>query len=271
MKQTRRHSPLNTQNSVFGSRVTAMLLGAAIAALPGTVLAASAAPTDSTAAATMATATTTVSVAITAPAVTEVTLPVVGSAASVDSVKAEYNSEQWQKILDGEIVLKAVIQAKKEGQKAREGDILLSAIVDHPPVELWKIMTDYAKYGEFLPKVEEMKVLGRTGTTSVVYHQLGIMWVDIAYTLLMTEDRAHGRISWVLDERAKNDILATTGYYEMIPFGDGSKTLMSYRTWVKTGMAVPAFIENFLTKRAAPKILRNIRERADELFGVKKQ
>ena len=192
----------------------------------------------------------------------------VGSTNSIAEVRRRLAPAEWQTVVAGKVVTKAVVEAAGNGKEARKGEVLVTAIVNHPPEKLWELMTDYAKYGEFLPKIEEMKVLGRQGNVATVYHQLGIMWVDVAYTLFMNENRALGRISWTLDPSAKNDVNDTTGFYEMVPYEHGRKTVMSYQTWVDTGMAVPAFVENFLTKKTAPQILANIRARADQVFGA---
>lgn len=205
---------------------------------------------------------------ITAPA----NLPVaVGSQNSIAAVKSRLTEEEWADVLKGEVVTKAVVPPEVKGkEEERTGNVLVTAIINHPPQKLWELMLQFEKYGEFLPKVEKMEVRGRNGNTTLVYHQLGIMWVDIGYTLAMTADKGMGRISWVLDKTFENDIKDTTGFYEFVPYDGGKKTMVSYQTWADTGRSVPKFVEDFLTKKTSPKILRNIRSRADEVYGEQK-
>lgn len=160
----------------------------------------------------------------------------------------------------GEVVVKGELHKTTEGQNAGRGVAYARAARD---VEAcWPILVDYGSHPEFMPRLERVTYLERTPERARATHEVRILWSTYRYTVALEFDAPRKTVAWSLDRSVKNDIKDTTGRWELLPLAGGA-TLIKYTVAVDTGMFVPRFLEEFLTRRDLPAILDNFRRRVE--------
>ncbi len=180
----------------------------------------------------------------------------------------ELSPQDWAKLKKGEIIIKQYIYTTKDGKQAGMAKGII--LVNLPPDAIWNVITDYEHYNEFMPTVKKTKILKRLPNDGVrLYHKIKIVFVTLEYVcdIIPVKYPDGSRIlQWKLAKGPgiKNDIKDTTGFWEVIPIDNGKKTLLTYTAFVDTGWAVPGWVQNYLTKKQLPKILRNTVEEAEK-------
>ena len=135
--------------------------------------------------------------------------------------------------------------------------------IDVPPDVFFDIITDYDKYGEFLPEVKKVKLDGGQGSIKEVTYTVDIKAKVINYTLKHTANRP-SKMTWTMIKG------------EMMKGNDGSWTLKTsanggteatYTIDLKLSSLVPGFIEKALAEQSLPSLLANFKARAEKLHG----
>ncbi len=189
---------------------------------------------------------------------TSVTSPAcIGCKADVATIEGRLTPADRDALKAGKIVT-----LKEEDSRSDEkltGRVFAYGIIPAAPAQVWGVLTDFSAWPTFLPKVREVRVDKVEGDNLWLYHKLKIM-ISLEYTVIYTFEPEIGRARWVLDKERKHSIGDTTGFWEMIPVNGGRWTLATYHATVDTGMPVPGFVENFLTKESLPQIIEGLRD-----------
>ncbi len=182
--------------------------------------------------------------------------------------KKELSKEDWQKLEKGEVIIKDFIYTNKEGKQVGMAKGIILANL--PPDAIWKVITDYEHYNEFLPSVKSTKILKRFPDGRVrLLHIIKIVFVKLRYVCDLTPVKypdGSRVLQWKLvkEPGIKNDIRDTVGFWEVIPVDNGKKTILTYTAFVDTGWAVPGWVQRFLTKTQLPKVLKGTIEEAEK-------
>ena len=144
-----------------------------------------------------------------------------------------------------------------------------SIVINVPPEHLFKTITDYESYPDFIPETLGVEVLKRskkkdgTRVSEVKFDIKVIKQID--YTLRLTEE-PNERVSWELVE---GKIFKTNnGGWELKPAGKG-KTEATYTVDITIGLLVPQAITNMLVGSSLPKMLEQMKERAEGTYKKK--
>jgi coenzyme Q-binding protein COQ10 len=140
-----------------------------------------------------------------------------------------------------------------------------SIVINVPPDKLFDVITDYAKYPEFLPEVKKVTVDSGQGLVKDVTYTVDIKAKTINYTLRHGGERPK-KVTWTM----------TKG--EMMKGNDGSWSLKevpggteaTYSIDLKLSSLVPGFIEKALAEQSLPSLLANFKARAEKLHGASK-
>ena len=158
----------------------------------------------------------------------------------------------------GEVLLRNQVDKDAKGRGRGRAIVLIR----RPPAAVWTVLTDYEKHTEFMPGVVRSKVYSRADRTVGVAYTLKVLLKSIRYHCLCTAAPDQRAIRWTLDKSRKNDIAGTTGCWEIRPHGDGG-SIAIYSLAVDTGMSVPRFVQNFLTRRDLPNVARALKKRVE--------
>lgn len=145
-----------------------------------------------------------------------------------------------------------------------------SITVDVPPEHFFETVTDYEAYPEFIPETIETEILsekkkGKGRVADVRFSIKVIKKVD--YALRLTEEPS-SKVSWTLVDDMPGPFKSNTGGWEIESAGKG-KTKATYTVDVTIGFLVPQTITNMLVGSSLPKMLEQMKERAESTYEAK--
>lgn len=150
-----------------------------------------------------------------------------------------------------------------------------SIVVNVPPEHMFETITDYESYPDFIPETLGVEIMkkGKAGkdgsrTVDVKFDIKVIKQID--YTLRLTEE-PHERVTWELVEG--KIFKSNNGSWELKAAGKG-KTEATYTVDITIGLLVPQTITNMLVGSSLPKMLEQMKERAEATYkagGAKKK
>lgn len=126
------------------------------------------------------------------------------------------------------------------------------------PSAVFAVLTDYERFGEFMPLVERVDVLERGPRHAVLRFRMKYLrWFDVEQT-----DRR------TLHPHTKIDYVGIAGPLKTV-YGDWrfaaarGGTRVTYRAWVDPGVPVPGAIVGALVKRGLPGLLDGVKRRVE--------
>jgi coenzyme Q-binding protein COQ10 len=133
------------------------------------------------------------------------------------------------------------------------------------PVEtVWKVITDYERYPEFLADAKRVVIRKRTGNVVELENEISIVGTSVKYTLKMVEDGPK-QVTWSFVSGAF--MKSNDGSWKLEAI-DGGKTRAHYAIDVGVGMLVPKTIVNALVESGLPKMLESFKLRAEGMPKV---
>jgi coenzyme Q-binding protein COQ10 len=129
--------------------------------------------------------------------------------------------------------------------------------------QFFKIISDYAKYPEFLQEVKKCSVAKTEGNRKLVEYQVSVI-KSFKYSLWMTESPPNA-INW---EFAGGDIFKTSiGSWKLED--EAGKTRATYTVEATFTMFVPSPIANALVSVNLPGMMSAYHKRVAQLYGKK--
>lgn len=122
---------------------------------------------------------------------------------------------------------------------------------------VWKVITDYEKYPEFVAGVHSVKVEKRDGNKARVRYGIELLGKEINYVLDHVEEAPH-RMHWTMVE--SNIMKSNEGEWELVE--QGSTTNATYRLVLDLKIYVPGMVLNGLIKKSLPSMLESFDKRA---------
>ncbi|MBZ4333344.1 SRPBCC family protein [Corallococcus interemptor] len=130
--------------------------------------------------------------------------------------------------------------------------------INAPVEKVFDVITNYDRYGEFLPEVKKISTSQRQGNTVQVHYEVDVV-KRIRYTIRVTEERPK-RMSWTFVE---GEVMKDNkGSWTLEPEGEG-KTRATYNVEMALGALIPKAIINTLTETQLPKMLEAFKRRAE--------
>lgn len=144
-----------------------------------------------------------------------------------------------------------------------------SIVINTPAEHLFETITDYESYPEFIPETLGVEVMKRSkkkdgSRVSEVKFDIKVI-KQVDYTLRLTEE-PNTKVSWELVE---GRIFKTNnGSWELKSAGKG-KTEATYSVDITIGLLVPQAITNMLVGSSLPKMLEQMKDRAESTYKKK--
>ncbi len=191
------------------------------------------------------------------------TLPPVGAApciacrAPVAEPETLYSVEDWVSLQDGAVLRQAVVLENEPNDSS--GGTRAESLIRRPPADVWSVLTDFERWPEFMPLIDETRIGRRAGAKLWVEQRYSIMLMAFAHTTIYDLEPRDGRLTWSLDEAAPHDIAASRGAWALLPVAAGRETLVRYDARMSAGRAVPEFVERMLRNRSLEQMLDGLR------------
>lgn len=129
------------------------------------------------------------------------------------------------------------------------------------PEQLYKIITDYPRYPEFLSEVKKCAVAKTEGNRKLIEYEVSVI-KTFKYSLWMTE--TPGLVSW---EFASGDIFKSMkGFWKLEE--EVGKCRATYSVEATFGVFVPGPIANALVSVNLPNMISSYHKRIKQIYGV---
>ncbi|MCX5859790.1 MAG: SRPBCC family protein [Proteobacteria bacterium] len=141
-------------------------------------------------------------------------------------VRLKVDPDTVEKLLkEGEILI-----IKENEQGGRFKFVTAGILINATPDEVWKTITDYQHYPEFIPDCDKVATAPGDAenvilTSFTVAFKFSIIKYRIRYTLRQVHQKEKLRIDWTLKE---GDLAEDVGAWELIPLEGGKKTAAFY-------------------------------------------
>jgi coenzyme Q-binding protein COQ10 len=134
-------------------------------------------------------------------------------------------------------------------------------IIKGAPGAVYKIITDYEHYPEFMPNITKTKVLEKSALNTKCKFNLKVALINIEYSLTLksSDNKLPYSVSWNFIE---GDIKNTTGSWAI--YKEGPDTLVLYSVHTEPGRLVPDWIANKLGTESIPDMITAIRKRVEK-------
>lgn len=130
--------------------------------------------------------------------------------------------------------------------------------VNAAPARVFDVVTDYARYPDFLPELHGVQVLSHNDGVSLVQFEVRLI-VAVRYTLRLVEDRPYD-VRWTLSEAKM--LLSNTGGWHFSPQASGG-TKVTYELDVTLAGQIPKSVSTRLLGVTLPHMLQRFKERAE--------
>ena len=174
---------------------------------------------------------------------------------------AEYTAPEWEILKTGEVVATEVFTPKPDGSPAT--DVLVKIWIKAPREEVWKVIRDYNRFGEFMPRVKSCRIIRQEGESFWIVYDMEVLGIRVIYSLVTVGKDKFRRIEFNLDPTKPNDIKEARGYYVLDDAPDGQGTVLSYSAKVTTGIPVPEYMARKISKPNLVQVVKNVRRRVE--------
>jgi ribosome-associated toxin RatA of RatAB toxin-antitoxin module len=101
-------------------------------------------------------------------------------------------------------------------------------VIDAPLRVVWSALLDTQYYPRMMPQVAEARLVEEADDHRTVFIRQGAGLLERAYYLTVRVSEGQRDISFRVDERRPHDLRAAWGFYQLRPYAEGNKTLLSY-------------------------------------------
>lgn len=115
---------------------------------------------------------------------------------------------------------------------------------------------------EYRPELTSAELIEEGTSERIDEHHLTILFTDVAYRLRYRRDPASDRLEWSLDPSFDNDLSRLEGFWEFFELPDG-RTLGRFGSLVDVGPALPAFLQQKISRQTVVRTVENCRRWVD--------
>ncbi|MEK7795470.1 MAG: hypothetical protein AAB353_13115 [Candidatus Hydrogenedentota bacterium] len=179
--------------------------------------------------------------------------PKLGEPPDIDKV---LTADQWKQLEDGEIILQKI-----ESDDKRKGGGLAVGIINAPASKLFAALSDFEEHVSYFPRMVSLDLYTPEQEGLIGIHPTIKVPIvgEVQYNVLFKLDEKAGTLLFGLDHSKTNDIADTLGAWVVRGLGN-ERSLFVYSVYVDTGRNVPKVLEDFLTNRDLPNVIKAVRD-----------
>lgn len=136
-------------------------------------------------------------------------------------------------------------------------------VVEAPFPKVWRAVTSYDQYHQFLPLVVDSGIRRRAGDTTWQYVRMQPPWPLHHHWMvnINVERRARGNVSWTM---ADGNLRFERGYWQMSALSP-ERTRLQYHLTVDPWLdIVPSWLIEFATRSVLPDVIKGVRQRVKQ-------
>lgn len=170
-------------------------------------------------------------------------------------------------LLKGDVIVRDLTETNDSGKTLE-----VIALIDASVAEVYRVLTAFEEYPEFIPYLTRIDVLEKTSETAILNYTQELPLKQVKkFRLRMHYDinSSQAMLKWTLIEwpglSPGETIANSTGYWQIEPYPGTDTVLALYHVFTDPG-PIPTGLEwivNILTVYTAPKIVANTRMRVE--------
>ena len=174
---------------------------------------------------------------------------------SAEDILAAQPRDVVDRLMSENMLVLEQIQAKGP---LRGGIISAYVLFDQPVDRVYRLLAQSTRQSEFRPELTRIETVETGPHGQVDEQQLKILFQHYVFRIAYQLFPEQRRIEWNLDERFDNDLARLTGFWALYAMEDG-RTLGRSGTSVDVGPAVPAVLQDWITRKNVPETIRRVR------------
>ena len=174
---------------------------------------------------------------------------------SAEGILAAQPRDVVDRLMSENILVLEEIQAKGP---LRGGIISAYVLFEQPVDRVYRLLAQSTRQSEFRPELTRIETVETRPHGQVDEQQLKILFQHYVFRIAYQLFPEQRRIEWNLDERFDNDLARLTGFWALYAMADG-RTLGRSGTSVDVGPAVPAVLQDWITRKNVPETMRRVR------------
>ena len=139
------------------------------------------------------------------------------------------------------------------------GGLEALVLFERPKSRVLRLLSQTACQKEYRTDVKSIQTIEYYDDGSLDEHRMRIMFIDVAYRVRYQTDFDTGRMSWKLAPAFENSLQALEGFWELLELDD-ERTLARFGTAVEVSPALPAFVQDVVTRRKLPGSIEHCRK-----------
>lgn len=181
---------------------------------------------------------------------------IAGAVLTAEQLLAEESEERRNRLLEEHVLM------AEGGGSSQDGYVTAYVVFDHTRERVYRFLSQTARQTEFRPELAGVDTVRMNHDGPTDEHRIRVLFKQLTYRLRYRLDPQHGRMTWELDEDFENDIEKIEGFWELYEMEDG-RTLARFGASVDVGTAVPAFMQDWITRKNIPSAMENTRKWVD--------
>jgi hypothetical protein len=162
---------------------------------------------------------------------------------------------------------------ERENQRAPVPEVKAIGLIEAPPPEVWKVITDYDNYKTTMPYTAESKILSKDGKDTTFYSVIDAPLVSKRdYVIKLTDEsdwkegKGYFKLIWTNTDQGPGPkdglvrVKLNDGFWKLEPRENGAKTFVTYYNFTDPGGSIPGFVKNQATKSAVPDVIKHVRK-----------
>ena len=135
-------------------------------------------------------------------------------------------------------------------------------LFERPHAEVLRLLSSTTRQKEYRPELTKLDVIEASENGDVAEYRVRIMLTSLHYRARHGWDFESGRVWWTLDPSFDNDMQVLDGLWELREL-DARRTLGRFTTRIDLGPALPAFLQDYATRRKLPESMEQVRQWVD--------
>lgn len=142
------------------------------------------------------------------------------------------------------------------------GDAEALVLFEQPRARVLRLLASTARQIEYRPELRRLRVIEATERGDVAEYHVRFLLNRLRYRTRHGWDLEAGRVWWTLDPDYPNDLAALDGLWELRAL-DERRTLGRFTSRIDIGPALPAFLQDYATRRRLPEAMELVRRWVD--------
>lgn len=156
----------------------------------------------------------------------------------------------------------ALLDAPRDPGEPGAGLSRAYVVFEQPAARVFELLAATSRQREYRDELERIGRVRELADGCVDEHAIRILFVEMVYRLRYRIDPVARRILWSLDPSFANPIRKIEGFWEVYELGP-TRSLGRFGAAVDVGEALPAWIEEAVTRKNLPKTLEGCRRWVD--------